>query len=55
MHFLQERPKDFITAVDEKNIIVVKEVKENETYEDLEQDCRSRSMRCSAIQSHDRR
>ena len=27
--------KDFITAVDEKNIIVVKELVENETYEDL--------------------
>ena len=30
------RTKDFITAVDEKNIILVKEVKPNETYEDLE-------------------
>ena len=29
------RPKDFITAVDEKNVIVVREVKDNETYEDL--------------------
>ena len=29
--------KDFITAVDEKNIILVKEVKTNETYNDLEQ------------------
>jgi len=29
------RPKDFITAVDEKNIIIVREVKENETYDDL--------------------
>ena len=28
--------KDFITAVDEKNIILVKEVKPGETYEDLE-------------------
>lgn len=28
--------KDFITAVDEKNIILVKEVEENETYDDLE-------------------
>ncbi len=28
--------KDFVTAVDEKNIIVVKELAENETYEDLE-------------------
>ncbi len=28
--------KDFITAVDEKNIIIVKEVKENEGYEELE-------------------
>lgn len=27
--------KDFITAVDEKNIILVKEVAENETYDDL--------------------
>ncbi len=30
-----QRPKDFITAVDEKNTIIVREVKENETYEDL--------------------
>lgn len=29
-------PKDFITAVDEKNIILVKEVKPGETYEDME-------------------
>lgn len=29
------KSKDFITAVDEKNIILVKEVKTNETYEDL--------------------
>ncbi|MCM1494645.1 MAG: helix-turn-helix domain-containing protein [Bacteroides sp.] len=29
------KSKDFITAVDEKNIILVKEVKVNETYEDL--------------------
>ncbi len=28
--------KDFITAVDEKNIIVVREVKQGETYDDLE-------------------
>ena len=30
------RVKDFITAVDEKNIIVVREVKPTETYEDME-------------------
>ncbi|MGN0159408.1 MAG: PucR family transcriptional regulator [Brotaphodocola sp.] len=30
------KTKDFITAVDEKNIILVKEVKPNETYEDLD-------------------
>lgn len=30
------KTKDFITAVDEKNIILVKEVKPNESYEDLE-------------------
>ena len=30
------KPKDFVTAVDEKNIILVKEVKEGETYDDLE-------------------
>lgn len=30
------KTKDFITAVDEKNIIIVKEVKSNETYEDME-------------------
>ena len=29
------KSKDFITAVDEKNIIIVKEVKPNETYDDL--------------------
>ena len=29
------RPRDFITAVDEKNIIIVREVKENEGYEEL--------------------
>ncbi len=31
------KTKDFITAVDEKNIIIVKEVKQNETYKDMEQ------------------
>ena len=30
------RVRDFITAVDEKNIILVREVKQNETYADLE-------------------
>lgn len=30
------KTKDFITAVDEKNIILVKELKPNETYEDLQ-------------------
>lgn len=30
------RTKDFTTAVDEKNIIFVKEVKQNETYDDLD-------------------
>ena len=30
------KSKDFVTAVDEKNIILVKEVKPGETYEDLE-------------------
>ncbi|MCI8534180.1 MAG: PucR family transcriptional regulator [Hungatella sp.] len=30
------KTKDFITAVDEKNIIIVKEVKPGETYDDLE-------------------
>lgn len=30
------KTKDFITAVDEKNIILVKEVKSSETYDDLE-------------------
>lgn len=30
------RNKDFITAVDEKNIILVKELKPNETYEDMD-------------------
>lgn len=31
------RTKDFITAVDEKNIIIVREVKSGETYKELEQ------------------
>ncbi len=30
------RPKDFITAVDEKDIIIVREVREGESYEDIE-------------------
>lgn len=30
------KTRDFITAVDEKNIILVKELKQNETYDDLE-------------------
>ncbi len=30
------KTKDFVTAVDEKNIILVKEVRQGETYEDLE-------------------
>lgn len=30
------KTKDFITAVDEKNIILVKELKQNETYDDLQ-------------------
>jgi carbohydrate diacid regulator len=30
------RPKDFITAVDEKNIILVREVKDDETLDDLD-------------------
>ncbi len=30
------KTKDFITAVDEKNIILVKELKENETYDDMD-------------------
>ena len=30
------KSKDFITAVDEKNIIIVKELKANETYEDMD-------------------
>ena len=29
------KSRDFITAVDEKNVIVVREVKDNETYDDL--------------------
>ena len=31
------KSKDFITAVDEKNIIIVRELKPNETYDDMEQ------------------
>ena len=34
------KTKDFITAVDEKNIILVKELKQNETYEDLSKTAR---------------
>ena len=30
------RTKDFITAVDEKSIIIVRELREDETYEELE-------------------
>ena len=32
---LGNRTRDFVTAVDEKNVIVVREVKDNETYDDL--------------------
>lgn len=31
------RTKDFITAVDEKNIIMIRELKENESYDELEE------------------
>lgn len=34
------KTKDFITAVDEKNIILVKEIKPNDTYEDLNKTAR---------------
>lgn len=34
------KSKDYITAIDEKNIIIVKELKEQETYEDLHQTAR---------------
>ncbi len=34
------KTKDFITAVDEKNIIIVKEVKQGETYKELDQTAR---------------
>ena len=34
------RPKDFITAIDEKSIIIVKELRDNETYDDLNQTAR---------------
>lgn len=34
--FAGSKQKDFITAVDEKNIIVVKELKANENYDDME-------------------
>ena len=34
--FANSKQKDFITAVDEKNIIVVKELKPNEGYEDMD-------------------
>ena len=34
--FTGNKSKDFITAVDEKNIIIVKELRENDTYDDLE-------------------
>jgi len=35
-NFFSSRSRDFITAVDEKNIIVVRELAQNETYEDVE-------------------
>ena len=35
-NLFSSRTKDFITAVDERNIIIVKEIEEAETYEDLE-------------------
>ena len=35
------KSKDFVTAVDEKNIIVVREVADNESYEDLEKTAES--------------
>lgn len=31
------RPKDYITAIDEKNIIIVKELKETDSYEEMNQ------------------
>ena len=34
------RPKDFITAVDEKSIIIVKELKDTDTFEDMNQTAR---------------
>lgn len=34
--FTSNKTKDFITAVDEKNIIIVKELRANDSYEDLE-------------------
>ena len=34
--FANSKQKDFITSVDEKSIIVVKELKQGETYEDME-------------------
>lgn len=34
------KTKDFITAVDEKSVILVKEVKENENYEELTKSCK---------------
>lgn len=34
-NIFSSKTKDFITAVDEKNIILVKEVKQNESYEDM--------------------
>lgn len=34
------KTKDFITAVDEKNIILVKELKQSESYEDMQKQLR---------------
>ena len=34
-NIFSSKAKDFVTAVDEKNIILVKEVKQNESYEDM--------------------
>lgn len=38
--FFGGKSKDFITAVDEKSVIVVREVKENENYEALTKSCK---------------
>ena len=40
VYLFASRPRDFITAVDEKSIIIVKELKDTDTFEDMNQTAR---------------